>query len=465
MSGVLLNRKLYIYLYFINSLFYAMPIPNVWFASKVMKVLLLWGLFILICDFCTHKKGLKNFNCKWLLIFLLWECVSCAANLDMNLYTSIQDLIYNSIFFFILYGQNDSSEHCIKFLYNFNQILIIIMLIAGGISMGMFFGRVAFIYEYKGMSFPQGIYARRLTGCIGANAGTVLGIISVVASYINYKIKKRYRILYIINAVIQVLFISLASSRGAFVTWSAMWVLFCLFYIYKKIKKKIYYILPSVLCIMILCFAGTVGFYRGTACINTVLGIYINQSSGVENQESYSGKGTEEPIILEQASSRSKRENDITTGRIDIWKAAFKGIQERTVLGYGNARMVDSRGNVYIEEGILNSSEISTLQRINGYLHNNYIQILVSVGIVGFTWIGIFMLIEFMAIYRKMINGGKNQLLLVLLFCILGGLMVNSVFEAHLLFHQGDSIGVIFWFYLGCAFIIGKNERRKLTNG
>lgn len=464
---LLLSRQPFTYIYFLNALFYAAPIPNVWFASRLMKLLLLWGLLIIICDVCTVQRGLKPFHARGLFLFILWECLSFTANLDGNIYRGLQDILYNSIFFFVIYGQESGRDEMQRRneLYRFNQILIVFMFLAGGLSLAMFFGRVSFTYYYKGLEFHQGLYARRLNGCIGANAGSVLGLLSIAASLINYRIKRKHFALYLLNALVQLSFISLASSRGAFVTAGAIWIFFCMFYCYKRWKRKFYYIVPSMALSVCLILAGIWGYQKGMAGLNSALGSWVNRTVSHGQQEKQNGvprTAGQEKVALEQAAQRSKREADITTGRAGMWKAAFTLFSESPVLGYSNAKPVDHTGRVYVNSDVLSEEDLVKLKEANGYLHNNYIQILLSVGLCGTAGIAVFILRCACDAYRRRIKrrDRSRDFINALLLSMLGSLMVNSLFESHLLFHQGDSIGVIFWFYLG--FIMRREEERHV---
>ncbi len=464
--NIFLNHVLFCYLYFINGLLYTMPIPNIWFASKASKVFFLWGCALLAIDFMTQQIGMKAYNAKMLFIFILLELVSVIINFNGNLYRGIQDLIYNSIFFFILYSVliDRTYDKQREIIYNFNNILIFILFVANIISIIMFFMKVSFSYEYRGIVYHIGIYSRRLSGIVGANSGSLLGILSVVASAVNKQIKNNriFKWIYRSNILVQFIFLSLSGSRGGFVTLFVILGVYLLFYKYKRYKRTFYYIVPCVAIILFWLIVGAIGTYKCSTIIGEKLTEFANSTNNIISKEEQNSMFQIQKVTLEKAVDRSKREADITTGRKDMWTAALKVFPRYAVFGFSNARLVDQMGNVYVDlpKDYLNETDMKALKQANGYLHNNYIQILLSVGILGFWLIGIFIMAALIRWYKLIVSIDEmnQKLFLVLLFCVLIGLMVNCFFESHLLFHQGDSIGIIFWFYLGIVNILSKEK-------
>ena len=130
---------------------------------------------------------------------------------------------------------------------------------------------------------------------------------------------------------------------------------------------------------------------------------------------------------------------DISSGRFDSLGKAFQLFIKDPILGIGQGNIVEY-GERYLDEGFLFED-----------LHNGYVTILVSYGIVGFLLVMAFLFVLARRMYaglRKNLHKDKPQL--PLLFAMLGGYCVYSLFDITLLLDVNFMV-VIFWLLLGYA--------------
>ena len=104
-----------------------------------------------------------------------------------------------------------------------NSIIISIALIAGIISIIMFLLNINLNIEQGTSHFRQGFVENRLFGVYTSpNTGALFGIISIIAGCINSVIKTgrifSWKRIYIVNAIVQIMFYTLSLSNGGFIT-------------------------------------------------------------------------------------------------------------------------------------------------------------------------------------------------------------------------------------------------------
>ena len=135
----------------------------------------------------------------------------------------------------------------------------------------------------------------------------------------------------------------------------------------------------------------------------------INDWINIDNTEIViDNQNTEDKdIVLERIESGQ----DISNGRLTIWSAGLKLWTQHPIFGVGDANIYNTNDDELaypIDESVLNGSEIAWLKRIDGNMHNIFIQVLVCTGIVGFT-IFITLAVFIVGRYIKFLYKGKNE--------------------------------------------------------
>lgn len=471
LKKTVLNKNLFLQVYVVVCLLYFMPSTlNV---SAIPKLIcFVWSLVILAYELIIKRSFLKSRYVYLLIGVCVTFAITIALNLDNGIVRSGQNYVYMLTSLFIAYiaSSDISKEDIQKNLYRFNNILIIIVMIATLISVIEFLFLVAYKVPMAGGSLArQGFMESRLFGVYTSpNIGAMFGFASVAMILINRLIMKKeeigkfFKIVYVINLVLQVIYYFLASSRGAQVSISVFLLLllfFCLFS--KKTQINELTIKSSqknkvIAAILILLFLVNVA----SKPMKEFMGLIpptFSQVTGLQVGYNYTNSVVEEEIdddgkvIVEHA----KEGAELSAGRFTIWSSAFEAWKQSPIFGFGDTNFYRSRKiNHNINEKDLSDMAKRELRRANGNMHNGYVQALVMIGGVGFLLIMLFYALSLISIFLSFFNiryqnNSKALLVDLVIFSLLVSFLVCDFFESHVLLNNRDVIGLIFWYYLG----------------
>ena len=213
------NRILFSVIYLITALLWYFPITSLYF-DLPMKVVFIWGIFLIIYDFFTKRVMFSGYGSFWLVLFGISYAITILLNTEM-LYDGIKHFVYNGILIYIIYcfASDRTEEEYKKWLVVMNDIILVIVFAASLISIVMFAARFTYIFTRGDITFSQGIVYNRLHGVYtSANTGAILSMLSIGLMGINYIFNKshfkRFRWFYILNGIIQFLYYSLTLSKG-----------------------------------------------------------------------------------------------------------------------------------------------------------------------------------------------------------------------------------------------------------
>ena len=152
---------------------------------------------------------------------------------------------------------------------------------------------------------------------------------------------------------------------------------------------------------------------------------------------------------MEQAENR---EGGILTGRDDLWKAGIKALGQSPILGLGRENIANETEKYLEGENWKESLHI-------GGLHNIYITVLVSSGILGFSLLAVFAALSFWRVIKNPVRGRKIGLWYGVLTVITMTFYITELVEARILYQVGIFY-VLFWTFLGLlnAFALRASE-------
>ena len=94
------------------------------------------------------------------------------------------------------------------------------------------------------------------------------------------------------------------------------------------------------------------------------------------------------------------------------------------------------------------------LKRSHGNMHNGYLQVLLSSGIIGFFIVYVFYGLSFFYIFKTFLKRNDSQILIAgLMLSFLVSVFANELVEAHILFNKRDAVSQLFWFVFGLLII------------
>ncbi len=433
------------------------------FALACRCVVLVWGAFILIRNFIINRNAFKV-KYKWILwAFILMGIFTSIWNLSIDFLPNMAFIYHSIICFFVFYGMYTEKEHkkiefemafLLKYFIVFSTITSFI-----GILVALFKAQVSISGYYIG------ILRSRLIGIhTNSNLLALSNIISIIScdiindKYIKGKFKsKLFSVpVLIISCIINFVSLFLSDSNASFlfiVIYSIVRFFYVLFSNYKE--TRISYIAKGSIFLVGFCILVVLGSFSLRDFFQNGISVIINDIHKIE--EPIVDNDNEVIIINPNESSNREeisigRENyDISSGRITLLKQGIKLFMVNPWIGIGRGNLVRF-GEKYLENGLVFSD-----------LHNGYLTILVSYGLLGF---GIFMAFSFltafdMCSYLFKANLRCDSGVFSKLFSVCVAYCAYSLFEKTLL-SEITFMVVFFWLILGYTISYMNNGYKYL---
>ncbi|NTN88198.1 O-antigen ligase family protein [Enterococcus faecium] len=437
-------------LYFMPSTFNVTNIP--------MKIAFAWGGIIVLYEVFI-KKNFFKMRFSWLLIGAMISFIlTIIINRENFLIPSIYNCGYLLITLIVIFPADfsQSEEEKKKKMVYFNNVFIIIIFLAALISIYQFI----FLISYHvptgtpGLLARQGFIEHRLFGVYTSpNVGAMFGYTSIILSLISVlisKITKTIRVFYMMNFIVQIFYITLSSSRGAQVVICSFLVLFLLLFANSKFRKSIREVLPvkikwmvSILLVLLVYFSFGTNYAKDF--LATIPVSIDRKVEVIESNESDKTPLPEKEVILQHSSDNS----EISAGRFTIWKAALKVIRPTLLFGYGETDFYGNSDAKFLKKVDLDTTDVNELKRAHGNMHNGFLQVLVSSGIIAFICIYAFYVLNIFSLLKTFFRSKVNYAFLGIVLIFILSIFIDEMVEAHVLFNKRDVISIVFWYYLG----------------
>lgn len=447
-----------------------------------VKYGLAFGVLICICTLFNgkFKEVLRNKYNLPLWIFVFLYAITTVINRDTLFTKNISQLVYMAIFFYLFVGVEGtlSPERRKKEMHVLFYIVLLFVAVFSSVGMYTFLLGISREYQLDiyYLSTHFGMYLGRLWGLYQPNTGGALAAVSLLITLyflplVKDKEKKASRVLlYIIfalNIILQFCYLVLTYSRGsiyAFIAAVAVYLFVAVYKLKALANKKIFVkVLASGVAAVILA-CGLYGFTGMTRSgLEYVPGIF-QKVVGYESTEpsqtatvripvsasslSVSKQDAPEVIQLEVEKTeldRADTSGDLTAnGRTLIWKAALDSLKGHYVFGLTLEKAVK----------LTSDSLFSGLKECvdDGGMHNEYVGVLVSSGILGFIVLGGYMLLVLtryiISIFSKNDLPNANLKVDFIVFCITVFFLVSGLVEMRILYRVGI-FNVLFWICIG----------------
>lgn len=418
------------------------------YTTEFNIVILAWGALYFIYDFFNEKNCIKSRHSKYLIIYMIFFLIGNLININLNFVANMKTFGYTGLFILVLYSyKKDNSDKTIqKELYNINTIIITISSIVAFASIITFIFLIQFTYN----DIPQGFVYPNHPALWGfyrnPNSGGMVAAVSIIVTFFNLflcgklhvkelsKAKKTY---YYSNIILQWICLILSNSRGVLISLLAF-VVFASYYLFTVIlaEKKNFNRFKSVIISLVL-----------TIIVFSIFNLTVSASKiGL----SYIPKSVQKLINVEEEDSdslvleREIVEGNITSGRVEIWKYGLITLKLDPLFGHGPHNIGLAKQKVFPND--------KALYMTTNNMHNGYIQILLSNGILAFISFAVFYVLiikdSLMVLFSKNNKTSNNKKMFI--FFIAGlilSIAVYGLFENAILL-TGSYTTTILWIYL-----------------
>lgn len=456
-SNIICNRVYCIMLFIVLTALSASPLLQI-FVGRFVKVAFVWGAFLVLRDLVRSRTLIKNRYSFWLFLFCVAYAVSILLAAPSHLTENVTQFSYMILFMILFFG-NDITTAFDKKLYELilitnSYIWVTFVLVLTCLVLLLFSINFTYYHERYGY-LTVGLSGNRFWGLYNPNTGSAIGIISIFFCWMMLLIKKNTRkakAFYIVNIVLQYIYILFTQSRTAWYTlliFGSIILFVQLFLAFQGKFKKVWANAITIGAAVIILAAGVDALKPKTVKAISYLPSVIRQIDEIIfNKGSFSG-GLQ-PVIEERDDLYNDETKDATNGRVEIWNAAFKTFKESPVFGVTRECLYD-RVSPYLPE--------RRQQNVNvGGLHNIYITVLVSSGLVGFAIITIFVSsICRTLLFRRNLPVTPGNLWQYLLMVIPFAFFLMEFFESRILY-RSNIFSVVFWIFTGYLMYFAEKD-------
>ncbi len=429
----------------------------------------LGGLLVLY-RFLFFKKFIKVKSIFLLLGFIASYVLSMVVSFKYGFYENFRGLIFIVFQIGLIYAF-DTEKSSEKIVKKFNIVALFYLGFVCVLSV------ISIVFLLKGVSqiYPQEVGPTIVVGfawgrLFGAywdpNIAAAMNAIAVAISvYFITKFKNIFfRILMVIGIFINVVYIAFSDSRTGIVTLCISSVVFFAFYVFnrgfKGLKNNSLRIIACFVAVIVV--AGLTLKLPGaikngynaytTAKYNEMLENSGQNEQIDENVVPDEKTESEHPEVPQKApptiSSDGREEdisNDISNRRFDIWKSAFELFKTTPIVGTSHFNIVP-----YAQEVMPDSYIITNDHMVFYTMHNFFVDVLVSQGILGIAtimgaalWMVIFLLKKF-----KLFNNGKNASLNFVALSVALTVIASSLFMTEIVYVI-TPLTLMFWLSMG----------------
>lgn len=508
-NNVFLFKCMYIILAFVSFI----PITRL-YLGFLTKLILIWGAYLVVNKIMVKRNFDKKSGIIFLFLLLISYSITIALNYRNNLMRNVLNVSYLCINLIVLYGlvEKKKFEEYIDEFQKINFLVIVLSGITSLISILFFIFLIKYKLTVDNMHMNQGFIYNRLYGIYqSANAAGMVAVVSIAVSIINLLINKyirhkRFRTIYIVNIIVQSIYITLSDSRGALLASVSLFLVVMVLFLKKKVLGKreninivnisryaVYMVLCLIVSIAVLGIVAQtkkafsyipdfLGNYIPAIKQRTLLndddliphksiadlirqGAYNKSSKGTSNagntSNSLNSGVNNKETVTDESVQIGRDSYELTGNRLTIWTAYIKVWLGRPIFGVANTEILTSNKFNYIKN--LNNMDSSELLRSDGNAHNGFIQLLVVGGAAAFLLFAIFWIFMIKKALSSILFSSlekRRNLIIIITFAIVISLLINNIHESHVILRYADFLGVLTWLYTGYLFSFLHNTEK-----
>lgn len=445
-TNVVLNisifRIIYLCSMFLGSFLFVEPIGH-----AIKYLCIIWAFILIYHYYVKPKRFTKILHVRWLILFLGATLITTVIHIMDNFFLNLLLLFHAVICFFVLFGMH--TERNKRRLRKEIYIVCAIILFATTLSMIASFAvlplgasEIKFLYS----TYKFVIYENRFTGIfINPNLLGFYGVLAIISAHILSKdelynnIGKSIRFpvwLLIISAIINLIGIFMSDSNGSILLLTGYIIGVFIYKLFGGMPvlsiKKLLLRVASLILVAVI----SLGLLLSVrSLVNDSASYIINHRHQViEKKPNTSSKPKPNANIVTFA---HENEN-LDSGRLALLEKAIVIFYNNPIIGVGKENIV-LFGQRLLDKGLKYSD-----------LHNGYLTILVSNGLVGFVlFIGFAVSmcrqsVKSLFLEKKNLKNSPFPCLFAFIFAY----CIYSVVEKTMLWEHSFMVA-IFWYMLG----------------
>lgn len=443
----LCNLSLFRILYVISLVFEVVcfcEIESAW----VNGVFIFWGFLISMHIIFNESYKLNIKHKKYAIMFVLLNIFTSLFNFSSNILMNIITSFHNFMCMFLFLGmRNNTSKK------NIEKEMIFVM------NFFIYFSIIFSLCGFYAIFIPQnnyriGIYSQRFYGIsTNPNLAGFISVISIFCCDILRSLKDKYkvrRLSIILCLIMNVTTLFLTDSNASFVfivSYLGIKIIYSTFSKYESLKE-IKFIRESFFIMVCLLLVISSSFLLRAACqqcISKLLSRAENSSFEQIGNDTKNINYEKNEIIDEIEIGRGNHE--ISSGRIQLFKQGIKLSKIHPLIGLGRENL-PYYGKMYLSGGLAFPSKHQDL-------HNIYISLIASYGILGFLFFSIFIIKNLKEIILKIFTElhTKNSKLLSKFLAIIVAYFAYGTFEIGIMSGMFLS-DILIWLFFGYALNI-----------
>lgn len=392
-SKIFLNisvfRVTYFFLLFMCSFFYADV-----FMNNIKPFFLLWGLYLIYIYQIKPRRYYRGMYFRWPAAFLFCGIVTACIHIADNFIPNMILLGHVAVCFFVFYSMHTERNRRRKA----RELYAVSLIILTATTAAMILSFVSLLFgeqntEFFGNRYHMVIFENRFTGIfINPNLLAFYGVTAVFFADVLCKkdlyregdIPKRLpKVFFIVCVVINIIGIFLSDSNGSLLLLACYAVgnlIYIIFGFFKRLSLKSLIVgVTAVLLAMVILTGALLGlriFSNRAVSVALSAGNAVSQSEAINPYQKDGGDGHKDRDI--SVVTFAHENENLDSGRIELLKKAVVVFYNNPIFGVGKENIL-LYGERLMPKGFKYSD-----------LHNGYLTILVSNGLVGFILFAVF---------------------------------------------------------------------------
>jgi len=435
-------RLFFIFAVFMNTLnlkFFAIT------ENPLFYAVIGWGCYILLHDICTKELLYKGNHLLLLCLYILLAAMATALNTTYASASSWLLVAMQGMVFLLVFAQPKSiTQMQIRKELRYAGILTCILcFLASGISLVLFFFNVSLTAN----DTTIGIVSNRLFGVyFNSNPAAFLACMTVVFSLIAIRNHYRFTTFYMINMIVQLLYILLSGCRNALLMLAILLVI--LLY-YTLFQRKQYSLFQEIL----IAVGALIVFALGSYVLKRMLYLVPQlQGALIQNGERFHLEELKQLVELLWENPWSHRHeivnllDELSSSRIELYANSLRIWKSEPFIGIGFDTFHAMGMQMFPDSEVLHMPQVV-------HAHNFFLESLVTTGVIGFVCFVFFTFRSFTTMQEVLRRyKGTPSYFIILLLSLIVWMEVMGGFLDYGVFYVYSLSTLLFWMVLGYLY-------------